>query len=278
MLIRDRVTVITGGANGIGAAMSRRFSVEGAAHVVVTDIDGDAAQRLADEIGGEGVALDVTDEAATRRLVADVERTHGRIDLFCANAGIGPMGGLEMDDASWDLVWQVNAFSHVIAARAVVPGMLERGEGYFLSTVSAAGLLTNIGAAAYSVSKHAALALAEWLAVTYGDQGLRVSALCPQFVATDLLDQLAGGDIDDTYIRSVTISADEVAESVIEGLADERFLILPHPEVARFFQNKAEDHDRWLEGMRNLQRSWLPNPPAPPLLFPVSHGGGQPRS
>lgn len=258
MELRDKVVIVTGGANGIGAALCRRFVAEGAIEVVSADLEASHEQ------GVTSVELDVTDESATRALVAEVERRHGRVDLFCANAGVARAEGLEMSDALWQKTWEVNVFSHVIGARAVLPGMLERGEGYILATVSAAGLLTNIGAAAYSVTKHAALALAEWLSVTYGDQGLRVSALCPQFVDTRMIDDFATLDMDDSFIRSVAIGPDEVAAAVVEGLAAERFLILPHPEVQGFFQNKAADHDRWLAGMRKLERSWLPNPPAPP--------------
>lgn len=264
MELRDKVVVVTGGGHGIGEAMCRRFAADHAGAVVIADIDEEAARRVAEDIDGMPFQLDVTDPEANRRLVAAVQAEHGWIDLFCANAGIGPHGGLEMSDEMWDMVWQVNTMSHVYAARAVLPGMLERGDGYFLATVSAAGLLTNIGAAAYSVTKHAALALAEWLSVTYGDQGLKVSALCPQFVDTALLADLTSSGIDDTFIRSVAISADEVADAVVEGLRAERFLILPHPEVADYVRNRADDHDRWIGGMRKLQRSWLPEPPAPP--------------
>jgi NAD(P)-dependent dehydrogenase (short-subunit alcohol dehydrogenase family) len=264
MEIRDKVVVVTGGGNGIGAALCRRFAAEGAVDVIVADIETQAAKEVAHDIGGTWVRLDVTDERATQGLVAVVERKHGRIDLFCANAGIAAAKGVEMSDAEWGRTWQINVMSHVYAARAVLPGMLERGEGYWLSTVSAAGLLTNIGAAAYSVTKHAALGFAEWLAVTYGDQGLKVSALCPQFVDTRMIDDFTTLEMDDSFVRSVALSPDQVADTVVAGLREERFLILPHPEVQKFFQNKAADHDRWLAGMRKLQRSWLPNPPAPP--------------
>jgi NAD(P)-dependent dehydrogenase (short-subunit alcohol dehydrogenase family) len=233
--------------------------------VVVADVDGEAAAGVANEAGASAAVLDVTDETATRELVAEVERRHGRVDLFCANAGIAAGEGLEMSDSAWERTWRVNVMAHVYAARAVLPGMLARGEGYFLATVSAAGLLTNIGAAAYSVTKHAALGLAEWIAVTYGDQGIRVSALCPQFVDTRMIGDFATLGMDDSFIRSVAIAPDQVAEAVVAGLAAERFLILPHPEVADYFRNKAVDHDRWLAGMRKLQRSWLPTPPGPPV-------------
>lgn len=268
MEIRDKVIIITGAAGGIGTALARSFVDVGAREVVMTDIDGAAVIAASGAIGATGVRLDVTDPIATTHLVAEVEARHGRVDIFCANAGIASAQGIDMADADWERTWQVNTMSHVYAARAVLPGMLERGDGYFLATVSAAGLLTNIGAAAYSVTKHAALAHAEWLAVTYGDQGLKVSALCPQFVDTRMIGDFSTLEMDDTFIRSFAITTDEVAASVVTGLRDERFLILPHPEVAQFFQAKAADHDRWLAGMRRLQRQWLPQPPAPPINPP----------
>lgn len=264
MELRDKVVIVTGGGNGIGAGLCKRFAAEGAAAVIVADLDEDAANSVADEIGATAAHLDVTDEAATQQLVADVERRHGRIDLYCANAGIAAPQGLEMSNELWQKTWEVNLLAHVFAARAVLPGMLERGDGYFLATVSAAGLLTNIGAAAYSVTKHAALAHAEWLSVTYGDQGLKVSALCPQFVETRMIDDFSTLEMDDSFIRSVAISAADVAQSVVDGLASEQFLILPHPEVQDYFRNKANDHDRWIAGMRKLQRAWMPDGVAPP--------------
>lgn len=264
MELHDKVVIVTGGANGIGAALSKRFVEEGAAELVIADLDAEAATAHADAIGATGIGLDVTDEEATQDLVADVERRHGRIDLFCANAGIAAPQGLEMSNELWQKTWEVNVLSHVYAARAVLPGMLARRDGYFLATASAAGLLTNIGAAAYSVTKHGALALAEWLSVTYGDQGLKVSALCPQFVETRMIGDFSTSDMDDSFIRAVAITPDEVAQRVVEGISAERFLILPHPEVQTYFQNKAGDHDRWIAGMRKLQRSWMPGAAAPP--------------
>lgn len=265
MELRDKVVIVTGGANGIGAALCRRFVAEGAAEVVVADLDDEAAAALAGNIGATAARLDVTDESATRDLVADTERRLGRVDLYCANAGIAAPQGLEMSNELWQKTWEVNVLSHVYGARAVLPGMLERRDGYFLATVSAAGLLTNIGAAAYSVTKHGALALAEWLSVTYGDQGLKVSALCPQFVETRMIDDFSSLDMDDSFIRSVAITADDVADRVVEGLAAERFLILPHPEVQDYVRNKANDHDRWIGGMRKLQRAWMPKGAPPPV-------------
>jgi NAD(P)-dependent dehydrogenase (short-subunit alcohol dehydrogenase family) len=252
--IRDRAIVVTGGGNGIGAALARRFAAEGARGVVVADIDGDAASTIAADIAGLAVQTDVSDESAVQGLVSAAESAYGPIDLFCSNAGIGAPGGLEMSNEDWQQIWDVNLMAHVYAARAVLPSMLERGEGYLLQTSSAAGLLTNIGAAAYSVTKHAAVALAEWIAVTYGDQGIKVSALCPQFVKTAMLDAAGTDPAVAEWMRQAAIEASKVAETVVQGLAEERFLILPHPEVGEFFLRKATDYDRWLDGMRRLQR------------------------
>jgi len=251
MLIADKVIVVTGGANGIGAALCRRFAADGAKAVVVADIDGKAAQRLAAEIGGVGVLTDVTEEADLRRLVADAVSRYGAIDLFCSNAGIAIDGGEETSDADWERCWNVNVMAHVLAARAVLPGMLERGAGYLLQTVSAAGLLTHIHSASYAVTKHASLAFAEWLAIAYGDRGIGVSVVCPQGVRTDMLRRAAAGGR--TFLLDSALEPEQVADVVVAGLADERFLILPHPEVAEFFRRKAGDYDRWLRGMRKLR-------------------------
>jgi NAD(P)-dependent dehydrogenase (short-subunit alcohol dehydrogenase family) len=258
--LRDKVVVVTGGGNGIGAAMCRRFAAEGARAVVVADLDGDAAAAVAEDITGSpgnvvarAVGLDVSNGEQVDDLVATTIATEGPIDLFCANAGIGVLGGVEVPDDDWQRSWDVNVMAHVHAARALLPGWLDRGEGYLLQTASAAGLLTNIGAAPYSVTKHAVVALAEWLSVTHGDAGVRVSCLCPMGVRTNML---AGGE--DVSAGAVVISQgviepDECADVVVAGLAAEHFLILPHPEVAEFFGRKASDYDRWLAGMRRLQ-------------------------
>ena len=251
MELADRVVVVTGGGNGIGEGMCRRFAAEGA-RVAVVDLDGDAAQRVAEEIGGLRFRADVANESDTQRVVTEVEDHLGPIDLYCANAGIGMEGGVETSDEEWQRIWEINFMSHVYVARAVLPGMLARGEGYLLHTASAAGLLTNFGAAAYSVTKHAVVALAEWLQITYGDQGLKVSALCPQFVFTGLLDDLLPAGMM-SMANQVGLSPDQVAESVVEGLRAESFLILPHPEVSDYFAYKATDYDRWISGMTRLQ-------------------------
>lgn len=254
MEIAGRTIVVTGGGNGIGAALARRFAADGAGGVVVADLDGGAASMVAAEIDGLAVAIDVSHEAAVQDLVSTTEERFGSIDLFCSNAGIGPTGGIEMSNEAWQEIWNINLMAHIYAARAVLPSMLERGEGYLLQTSSAAGLLTNLGAAAYSVTKHAAVALAEWMAITYGDQGIKVSALCPQFVNTAMLDDPSADPAVAAWVRQATIEPEEVADVVVAGLADERFLILPHPEIGEFFLRKATDYDRWLAGMRRLQR------------------------
>jgi NAD(P)-dependent dehydrogenase (short-subunit alcohol dehydrogenase family) len=251
--LSGKVVVITGGGNGIGAAMARRFAAEGAEAVVVADLDGDAAAEVADGIGGRAVAVDVADPAQVTELVDSTIRDHGRIDLFCANAGIGVFGGVEVPDEDWQRSWDVNVMAHVFAARALLPDWLERGEGYLLHTASAAGLLTNVGTAPYSVTKHAVVGLAEWLSMTHGDRGVRFSCLCPMGVRTNMLN--GGKDVSAgaVVISQGVIEPDECAAAVVAGLAEEGFLILPHPEVADFFQRKASDHDRWLAGMRRLQ-------------------------
>ena len=256
MELSGRVVVITGGAGGIGAAMARRFAAEGAAAVVVADLNADAARAVADEIGtvASAAAVDVTDAGQVATLVAETEERHGRIDLFCANAGVLSGGGL---DGDFDRAWQVNVLGHLYAARAVLPGMLARGEGYLLQTCSAAGLLTSVGDAAYATTKHAAVGLAEWLAVTYGDQGIRVSALCPQGVDTPMLaDGLAAGEVGArvTAAAGAVLAPEQVAQAVVEGIEAERFLILPHSEVALFHRRKAENPDGWLAAMRTMVR------------------------
>jgi NAD(P)-dependent dehydrogenase (short-subunit alcohol dehydrogenase family) len=252
--LRDKVVIVTGGASGIGAALSRRFAAEGARAVVVADLQADAAQAVADEIGGTAVSTDVAVEADVRALVEKTTKQHGPVDLFCSNAGIAIGGGVEVPDEEWRRIWDINLMAHVYAARAVLPGMLGRGEGYLLNTASAAGLLTNLGAAPYAVTKHAAVALAEWLAITHGDAGIKVSVLCPQGVRTPML--LGGAELGDdaaNMLLAGAIEPQQVADAVVEGLRDEAFLILPHPEVLEYLRRKTDDYDRWLTGMRRLQ-------------------------
>jgi NAD(P)-dependent dehydrogenase (short-subunit alcohol dehydrogenase family) len=249
MRVDDRHVVVTGGANGIGAAMARRFANEGA-RVVVADLDEAPLMRVAAEIGGLGVPTDVRDERQIAALVTAAEAQFGPVDLFCSNAGIVVPGGGDASDAAWERSIGVNVLAHVYAARVLVPRMLARGEGYLLHTASAAGLLTQIGSAPYSVTKHAAVALAEWLAITYGDAGLKVSVLCPQAVRTNMTAGTVEGGVAGV---DGMLEPDDVASAVIEGLAAESFLILPHPVVLDYFQRKAGDYDRWLRGMRRLQ-------------------------
>ncbi len=262
MELTDAIVVVTGGASGIGAALARRFGAEGAAAVVVADLDAAGAERVALEIGSDrprcravARALDVASRDQVHTLVEEVTTELGPIDLFCANAGIGTGAGVDAGDDRWEAIWQVNVMAHVHAAQALLPGWLERGRGYLLTTASAAGLLTNLGDAPYSVTKHAAVGLAEWLAITYGERGVRVSCLCPQGVRTPLLfGSLADGELAAEVVKAQgVIEPEEVAEAVVAGLAEERFLILPHPEVARYEQARAADHDRWIGSMRRLQ-------------------------
>jgi NAD(P)-dependent dehydrogenase (short-subunit alcohol dehydrogenase family) len=251
MQVKSKVVVVTGGGNGIGRALCRRFAAEGARALIVADVRAVAAEHVAKEIGGKAIAADVAREQEVVRLVEQVIKEFGAIDLFCSNAGVGAKGGVEAADAEWARSWEVNVMAHVYAARAVLPHMLARHEGYLLQTVSAAGLLTQLGSAPYAVTKHAALALAEWILITHGDQGIKVSALCPQGVRTDMLKraEFGGG----AFLLEGALEPEQVAEEVLKGLAEERFLILPHPEVAEFFRRKATDYERWLRGMRRLQ-------------------------
>lgn len=244
--LRDAGVVVTGAGNGIGAALARRFAAEGA-RVVVNDIDEGAAKAVADEIGGTAVPGDASGVVAPAR-----EALGGRIDIFCANAGTGSMAGVEAEDAVWERVWDVNVMSHVRASRELLPEWLERGEGRFIATVSAAGLLTMVGDAPYSVTKHGALAFAEWLAVTYRHRGIHVHAVCPQGVRTDMM--RAAGPAGELVLAPNAIEPEDVAEAVLQGIADERFLILPHPEAADYYVARATDPDRWIAGMNRVQR------------------------
>jgi NAD(P)-dependent dehydrogenase (short-subunit alcohol dehydrogenase family) len=254
MKLTDKHTVVTGGASGIGRALCRRFAAEGARGVVVADLDGAGARAVADEIDGLAVELDVSDEAQVKGLVEQAAARFGPIDLFCSNAGIALRGGVEATDEEWRRSWEINVLAHVFAARAVLPAMIERGEGYLINTASAAGLLSQIGSAPYSVTKHAAVGLAEALAIAHGDQGIRVSCLCPQAVRTAMT-----ADPEASRVASVDgmLEPEDVAEAVVAGIAEERFLILPHPIVAEYMHRKVTDYDRWLAGMRRLQQRFL---------------------
>lgn len=262
MELNGKVAIVTGGASGIGRALAWRFADDGAKGVVVADLDGPGAEGVAAKIGDQaiGVACDVADDDQLRALIATAEETFGPVDLFCANAGVAIGLGLEESRAVWDLAFDVNIRSHIAAAQELVPRWLERREGYFLTTASAAGLLTQIGSAPYAVTKHAAVAFAEWLSVTYGDRGIRVSCLCPQGVNTAMLNAGAATDdapkaTDVVRMAGNVLEPEEVADAVVETLREERFLVLPHPEVLTYFQRKGSDYDRWLAGMRRLQAS-----------------------
>jgi NAD(P)-dependent dehydrogenase (short-subunit alcohol dehydrogenase family) len=249
--VPGRVVVVTGGARGIGRALARRFASAGAEAVIVADVDLDGASAVAREVHGTAIQCDVSRDADVKKLIDQVEAGHGRIDIFCSNAGIAVGGGPEAADDQWQRIWDVNLMSHVFVARHVLPGMLKRGEGYLLGTVSAAGLLNHVFAAPYGVTKAAALSLFEWLSIAHGDQGIRVSCLCPQGVKTDML--AAERKLGLNFVTEGALEPDVVAGFVLRGVHEEKFLILPHPEVAQYFRRKAEDYDRWLNGMRRLR-------------------------
>lgn len=259
MELQDRHVVVTGAARGIGAALATAFHAEGAT-VVLSDV-ADPSPAAAGLERATAITADIATEEGNRRLIEAAEEANGPIDLFFANAGVGLGGDPMTDEADWDLSFDVNVHAHRWAARYLLPGWLARGEGYFCSTASAAGLLAQIGSAPYSVTKHAARAFAEWLSITYHDQGLRVSCLCPQGVNTEMLragDGLGAGPGGNVVRRAgVVLEPDDVAAVVVGAIRDERFLILPHPEVADYATLKAQDNERWLGGMRKLQRQVL---------------------
>ncbi|MFF6826878.1 SDR family NAD(P)-dependent oxidoreductase [Streptomyces longwoodensis] len=240
--------VVTGAGGGIGAALARRFAAEGA-RVVVNDLDADKAGAVAEEIGGTAVPGDAS-------AVVDAARDAlgGTVDMYCANAGVGSAGSEAADEDVWARAWDVNVMAHVRAAHALLPGWLERGHGRFVSTVSAAGLLTMIGAAPYSVTKHGAYAFAEWLSLTYRHRGVKVHAICPQGVRTDMLS--ATGTAGDLVLKPTAIEPQDVADALLKGMEEDRFLILPHPEVAAYYQARAAEPDRWLTSMNHLQQKW----------------------
>ena len=269
MKVAHKVAIVTGGGGGIGGALAAKLAHEGA-QVVVADLDADAAAAVVAEINAErsGAAVsagaDVSDTAQIQRLIDVAQNEFGSVDLYFANAGITGVTGLDASDADWDRSLDVNLRAHIRAAHLLVPGWVERGEGYFVSTASAAGLLTQLGSATYSVTKHAAVGFAEWLNITYGDQGVRVSCLCPMGVNTKLLysGEQSGDPLGDLATRAVTtagavLEPAAVADSVLEAIDEERFLILPHAEVLDMYRHKATDYDRWLHGMRRYQRSLL---------------------
>jgi NAD(P)-dependent dehydrogenase (short-subunit alcohol dehydrogenase family) len=252
MLVKDRIVVVTGAASGIGRALARRFAAEGAKLVVCSDRNGDGVRAVAEEVGGIAFETDVSKEADIQSMIETVETEHGPIDLFCSNAGIGIGGGEEVPDDGWQRIWDINVMAHVWAARHMVPRMAARGEGYLLNTASAAGLLSQIGSAPYAVTKHAAVGLAEWLAITHGDKGIKVSVLAPQAVRT----AMTAGNPDGVASVDGMIEPEAVAEACVRAIEAEDFLILPHPEVLEYMRRKATDYNRWIGGMRKLQRRY----------------------
>ena len=254
MELTNTVAVVTGAGSGIGRALAHRLAMEGARTVVCTDLDAETAAATAQAIGtvAEARQLDVADEPAITTLIEEIVSQHGGIDLFVSNAGYGQRGGLDLDTSDWQRMMSVHVWAHLAAARALIPHMRARGGGYLLNTASAAGLLTQIDSGPYAVSKHAAVALAEWLAINYADDGIRVSVLCPQAVRTNIL-----GDSPDTSTGQAAqdgiLEPEHVADTCIDAIREERFLVLPHAEVATYFQRKANDYDRWLRGMRRFR-------------------------
>lgn len=262
MELNNTVCIVTGGASGIGKALAERFAAEGAAAVIVADRDADGAASVAADINAtaSSIEIDVTDEPAIKQLVADTVGQHGRIDAFVSNAGYVTQGGLEVGNDEIQRMWEVHVMSHVYAARAAVPHMVEAGKGYLLNTASAAGLLTQLGSLQYSITKAAAVSLGEWLAITYGERGIAVSMLCPQAVETNILanspDNLADGPERGTPGAAAgdgVLQPEQLADTVIEAMTQERFLVLPHPEVQQYRERKASDIDRWLSGMQRFQ-------------------------
>lgn len=252
MQVKDRIVVVTGAASGIGRALAHRFAKEGAKLVVCSDLNGDGAAAVAKDVGGVSFKTNVGIEADIQHLIERVEADHGPIDLFCSNAGIGIGGGAEASNAGWQRIWEINVMAHVWAARHLVPRMIARGGGYLLNTASAAGLLSQIGSAPYAVTKHAAVGLAEWLAITHGDQGIKVSVLCPQAVRT----AMTAGNPDGVASVDGMIEPDAVAEACVRAIEAEDFLVLPHPEVLEYMRRKTGDYNRWIGGMRKLNRKF----------------------
>lgn len=252
MELKDKIIVITGAAGGIGRALALRFAQEGAKKVVCVDINLEGAQQTADQVGGAAFAVNVAVEAEIKAMINAVEKDIGPIDLFCSNAGILTLGGIEVPNDDWQNIWEINVMSHVWAARHLVPIMSARGGGYFLNTASAAGLLNQVGAAPYGVTKHAAVGLAEWIAMTYGDQGIKVSVLCPQAVRSEM----TRGHEDGVAALDGMLEPEVVSEACVQSIRAETFLVLPHPQVADYMRNKADNYDKWIGGMRKLNRHY----------------------
>lgn len=252
MELKDKICVVTGAASGIGKALCQAFAAEGARAVVCVDVNGDGARTTAEEIGGHAFTVDVRDPDQIAAMINSVEHDIGPIDLYWSNAGIAVGGGMETSDSEWQRVWEINVMSHVWAARHLVPLMAARGGGYLLNTSSAAGLLNQVGSASYGVSKHAAVGLAEWLAMTHGDEGIKVSVLCPQAVRTEM----TRGHEDHVAAIDGMLEPEPVAQVCVQAIRDETFLILPHDQVREYMRLKTADYDRWIGGMRKLNRKF----------------------
>lgn len=250
MDLKDKIVVVTGAASGIGRSLAIRFASEGAKHVVCADLNLSGAAETANQISGTAIEVNVGREEDIAALIERVETEIGPIDLFVSNAGILTVGGMEVPNEDWQRIWDINVMSHVWAARHVVPRMVERGGGYLLNTASAAGLLNQVGAAPYGVTKHAAVGLAEWLAMTHGDQGIRVSVLCPQAVRSEM----TRGHEESVASMDGLLEPEVVADACVKAINDETFLVLPHPEVLGYIRLKTENYDRWIGGMRKLNR------------------------
>ncbi len=255
MIVEGKIAVITGAASGIGRALARRFKAEGAKAIAIADLQAGPLAEVAAELGALGLATDVTKEAEIKHLVTRTEAELGPIDIFCSNAGIAQLGGEAAPDAEWRLNWELHVMAHVYAARAVIPGMVARGGGYLVNTASAAGLLTHAYSATYSVTKHGAVAFAEYLSIAHGDDGIRVSVLCPQAVRTAMT---AGHERGIASVDGM-IEPEELATCVIETMAREEFLILPHREVIEYMRRKTSNYDRWLGGMRRFKKKYEPH-------------------
>ena len=252
MEIKDRIVVVTGAASGIGRALAQRFAREGAKRVICSDINAEGVKAVAAEVGGRAFVTNVAKEADIQSMIETVEAEEGPIDLFCSNAGIGYGGGAEVSDERWQRIWDINLMAHVWAARHLVPRMTERGGGYLLNTASAAGLLSQVGSAPYAVTKHAAVALAEWLSITHGDDGIKVSVLCPQAVRT----AMTAGNPDGVASVDGMLEPEDAAEACVRAIEAETFLVLPHPQVLDYMRRKTDNYDRWLGGMRKLNRKF----------------------
>ncbi len=257
MQVKGKTIVVTGAATGIGRALAMAFARAGARGVAIADLNAAGAAAVAAEVQAAvpdckvfGQAVDVADASAVQALTDEATRRFGQIDVFCSNAGIILRKGLDASAEEWQRIWEINVMAHIHAAKAVLPQMLERGDGYFVNTVSAAGLLSQIGSAPYAVTKHAAIGFAEWLSITYGDRGIKVSCICPQGVQTNMLFGENGER--KGFLQEGSVTPEHVADATLEGMVDERFLILPHPEVLEYYQRKGQDYDRWLRGMRRL--------------------------